>query len=284
MTTNLLANPDWTKGTSTPFTDPAHGNVVRGNMRVPNGWYFEFVEGLHPRLPEQDANAPWLAPELTFRSANGAVHGQTATEALPLSELDLYLAPDAPVVYHAFKAFGIQMWELGTRDVRPAGDYKFSIELFNDVYFSRNQQKVPPDDPRAMEWRISLGTDTDEAIAWMPSNDGFRKWRTVERTFIHPGGQLDVSLEVRARWGVDTVGAFLRRPSLVALNAPPTPPVPPTPPPGGGVATDKLALLTTLVTALDVRIGLVEAVVNGLKADRDAILTELLRIRNLPAD
>src|SRR3990172_11821067 len=130
MTINLLSNSDWTKGASTPFTDPAHGNVVRGNMRVPTGWYFAFLEGLAPRLPEQDPASPWLAPEMTFRSATGARHGETDTEALPASEIDLYLTTGVPVVYHVFKAFGIQWWRLGIKGNYQAADYKFSIELF----------------------------------------------------------------------------------------------------------------------------------------------------------
>ena len=225
--TNLLLNFDWTKGTTTPFVDPAHGNVVRGNMRVPKGWYFAFTEGIEPRLPDQDLTAPWLAPEMVFRSANGLKHGETDTEQIPTTELTVFLAPDVPVVYHVFKGFGIQWWRLGINGNYQALDYTFSIELFNDLYFVRNEQRVPPEDARSMEWRIRLGTDT-ALPEFLPSVDGFGKWQLVERTFTHPGGILDVSIEVRARWGVDTVGTFLRRPSLVALNAPADTPSPAT--------------------------------------------------------
>jgi hypothetical protein len=208
---NLLPNPDWTKG----FTTLPN----RGNMRVPNYFYFACTEGLEPRLPDQDPASLWLAPEITFRSADGLQHGQTPTEQLPAGEVGEFLAPDVTVICHVFKGWGIQWWRLGINGNHQALDYKFSIELLNDVYWVRNNQRVPPDDPRAMEWRIRLGGDV-AAPDFIASIGGFRKWHTVERAFTHPGGLLDVSIEVRARWGIDTVGAFLRRPSLVALNAP----------------------------------------------------------------
>jgi hypothetical protein len=99
----------------------------------------------------------------------------------------------------------------------------------------------------------------------------------VERTFTHPGGTLDVSLEVRARWGVDVVGAILRRPALIALNAPPGNGDGGNPPPT--VPVDPLAVLTNLVTGLEGDIDLSERMNVMLRARMDAIKTEMVRVR-----
>lgn len=243
--TNLLPNPDWTRGISTL--------PGRNNMRVPANWYFAFTEGLDPRLPDQDPASPWLAPEMTFRSADGLTHGQTPTERLPDNEHTLYLAADAQVVYHVFKGWGIQWWRLGINANHQALTYRFSIELFNDVYYSDGRSI----DPRSMEWRIRLGSDA-ALPEFASSTAGFRRWNTAERTFDHPGGVLDVSIEVRARWGIDTVGAFFRRPSLVALNASPGgDPVPAPPNPAAAKLADierRLLALSaqSMVTSNDV--------------------------------
>ena len=58
--------------------------------------------------------------------------------------------------------------------------------------------------------------------------------------------------------------------------------VSPTLPPDGGEPTDQFAVLTGLATSFDLDTNLLASVLGRIKKTRDAMLTEMVRLRNLP--
>ena len=153
--------------------------------------------------------------------------------------------------------------------------YKISWEVLATMTHP-DVNPQPATDPVSWEARIKAGNAFGD---WRDGSSLIYNTRvTLSATHVPASATDSIGIELRARHSLFRNHFTLSNPVLELASSP-------APAPGGGcVPTDKLALLTTLVTALDVRIGLVEAVANGLKADRDAILTELLRIRNLPND
>jgi hypothetical protein len=211
---NLAQNGDFKGNFYTPFIDSRFDPPrVRENLRVPNLHWLKFQDDTsEPRLDGQAADAKWLAPEGVFRS--GDVGRFPFTERLPDAEIALYLTDESPVVYHLFKGWGIQWWELGQTLMLPAGRYRYSIECYPDVYFGEHRWA---DDPLAWECRLRIvgGVDSEWASGRLFP---FGKWTQASRIFTWLGGACQVSLEVRARWGVDVVGTFMRKERLVKLN------------------------------------------------------------------
>lgn len=96
----------------------------------------------------------------------------------------------------------------------------------------------------------------------------------IAATFTASAPSDAIGIELRARHGLQRNRFVLSSPLLELVSSPSAPPS------SGGAPIDHFAVLTTLVTALDVRIQIVEAMLAGLRADRDAILTEIMRLRN----
>lgn len=201
--TGVVYSNDWTHGQA---AIPGHDNI-----RVPldadgSRFEIEYLDGTaEPRLPDSDPtslDSHWLAPESTMRSGDTALY--PFTERLPDSELDLYLTPDSPIVYHIFKRYGKQWWKLSRNLPLPAGRYRFSVEVYPDIYSGPH---VWAPDPISGEYRALIdGKDIDD---FMIGN--FGRWIVLNCTRDHFGGTFRHAVEFRARYGVETVGLFLRR-------------------------------------------------------------------------
>lgn len=243
MTTNLLVNPTLFVGT---HTLPGHDN-----MRVGDGWDFTWKDGT---IELENQVAPFLQPETKFVGRNTT----PTSEALPPEEWPLYLADDAPVVWQAFKGWGPQWWKLSQQLDLAAGRYLLSAQLYPDIYFSREGAREWASDPLSGEWRL-VGQHAVLApvdLPWLngattlplgvPPRHQFGRWVQLTHEWDHPGGLARVGLEFRARFGVDVVGAFVRRFSLVQVNVT-TPPIDPI---GGSIATDLLTARAAIDSAL----------------------------------
>ena len=208
---NLLINPDM-------YTDGVHTLPGHDNMQVGNGWDFGWLDQLDPRIDRQDPFAPWLQPETKFRSDDG----RRDTEILPASELELYLTALIRIVFHVFKLFGIQWWELRQAIDLPPGEYEFGCELYPDLYTGHHQ--FVTNERIAGEWRLNVSGQPTLAF-----DDGgtpplgqderiyFGHWRRLSRRFTHLGGAVTVGLEFRVRWGIEHAGAFIRDMKLVRV-------------------------------------------------------------------
>jgi hypothetical protein len=239
-TNNLLRNPDM-------FSGGIQTIPGRNNMRFGRDWTFTFREGGPIGLPNEDVNSALLAPEMKFHGNNG----QAGTEPISAAEQTLYFTADAPIIWHVLKLFGKQQWELSQTIDLPAGEYKFSIEIYPDVYSGAH---VWAPDPLSAEWQLVgdaawlNGATTPDSIKGDPTGDDQRKyfgrWIKLSKTYVHPGGALKVGVGFRARWGVENVGAFVRLASLVRVGV-----VPPVDPPGTG-GTLTLAIVREMWTAV----------------------------------
>lgn len=199
-------------------TDFTYGQVAitdHDNIRVPRdpsgNFEIEYLDNVtEPSLPGADPLTRYLALESTMRS--GDVAKYPFTERLPDSELSRYLAPDVPIVEHAFKRYGKQWWTLWKSIVLSAGRYRFSLEVYPDIY-SGNHQWAP--DPLSGEYRPVVGGNE------VPfANGHFGQWVELAREIDHLGGLFKHGLEFRARWGIETVGILIRRWKVVRLDTP----------------------------------------------------------------
>lgn len=223
---NLAKNADWTQGFYTPFTDFRFDPPIpRKNIRVPNFHKFWFRDGeIDPDLEGQVS--PFDAPECTLRSGDTVKYPWT--ERLPDAEVPFILAPDAPIVHTIFKGWGVQQWQLWQEYDLPEDDYEYSIQLFPDVYFSKDGRRIYAPNPLSYEWRCTMsGLAT---IPWYNGNHVtwtkdhlWGDWVTLTHQFRHPGGKVGVGLEVRARWGVDVIYTALRHERLVKVSSVPVP-------------------------------------------------------------
>jgi hypothetical protein len=203
-------------------TDFSHGQVAipdHDNIRVPRdpsgNFEIEFLDNVtEPNLPGANPLTVYLPPESTMRS--GDTNRYPFTERLPDHELDLYLAPNAPIVEHIFKRYGKQWWTLSKRLQFPIGSYAFSCEVYPDIY-SGNHNWAP--NPLSGEYRLIAGS-TIEPFA----QGKFGQWIPLSIEHNHPGGEFKHGLEFRARWGIETVGIFIRRWKVIRIDVPqPTP-------------------------------------------------------------
>lgn len=208
---DLLTNRDFTQGFTTPFLDPIHGNVVRDNMRVPNGWDFWFAEFDYPKVDRQDTD--WLAPEMTFRSKGDIPN----TETLPETEWATLLE-NSKVVYHIFKGWGVQNWALSQTKTLQSGNYKFSINVFPDIYFRSGLDRNYQVELLAWEGRIVVD---DVGSNWVNlSNVGNNSWSVLDGVFtVNSTKSVKIGIEVRCRWGIDVVGTFLKDAQLIKLDS-----------------------------------------------------------------
>lgn len=225
---------------STDFSSGQSAIANHDNIRVPldpsGAFDIQYLDGVtDPHLPNADPHTIYLAPESTLRS--GDTGRFPFTERLPDSELDLYLAPDSPIVCHFFKRYGKQWWTLSKRLTLPPAAYTFSCEIYPDIY-SGNHQFAP--DPLSGEYRLVIGPKSEPIFtsSGEPFKSGnFGQWVPLSITANHPGGEFRHGLEFRARWGVETVGLFIRRWKVVRNTVTPEPTPTPTPSPQPGTVS-----------------------------------------------
>lgn len=257
-----------------------------GNQ-IPSGWTLI--------VTQQGQPMPWS----TKHSAEGDVAALAGGPGEYVHKLAGQLPPDEqtgqprsllvlPLANKVYKCFGNIPQAVQIQQVirEPAGTVKkYSLYVLAET---QNQPTPPHTTLEDDHWRVALtlgdvgfqsnyaGMKNVRAIA---GNE--RAWNIITVTATFPvGGVLTLTITCQQNWlgGTDFFVAGIVEETVSS----------PTPPPanGGGVPTDPstgsgLALLTTLVTALDIRIQIARSVVDGLEADRDSILTELLRLRNL---
>jgi hypothetical protein len=134
------------------------------------------------------------------------------------------------VIWHAFKGWGPQWWKLFQQINLAAGRYLLSAQLYPDIYFAVEGAREWANDPLSGEWRL-IGEHAVLGSAgnpWLngattlplgvPPRHQFGRWVQLTQEWDHPGGVMSVGLEFRARYGVDVVGAFVRRFSLIQVN------------------------------------------------------------------
>lgn len=233
MPSEIVFATNWAQGQA---AIPGHDNI-RVPRSIDGNFEIEYLDNVtEPHLLGADPNTIYLAPESTMRSGDTVEY--PFTERLPDSELDLYLAPDAPIVYHVFKHFGKQWWTLSKRLTLPAGEYKFAVEVYPDIY-SGNHVWAP--DPLSGEYRLIYGEPFLGDEVGLPFIKGnFGQWIELQRTITHAGGEFRHGVMFRARYGVETVGLFIRRWKVTRIGEV-VPPIDPPPPSATGPSQETLA-------------------------------------------
>lgn len=222
---NLLTNPDL-------FSQGFHVMPGHFSTNIGNGWQFHAEEGIGPDFPDSPHATPWGVPSAVYHS----IDGRPGTSILPASEHALYFNPSNPVVWHAFLPFGKQWWKLSqTIKNLPAGTYQFHGEIYPDIYTGAHRFAG---DPACGQWWVSVETEATKPH-WQGN---FGKWNNLARVINHPGGDLTVTLEAVAPFGVEVVGWFVRGLGLFKVEAPvPTP----TPTPAAFKVGDSVIVTTT---------------------------------------
>lgn len=199
---NLLVNPDLFSGP--PVVDGRGFHVMPGHdsTNVPNGWEFEAHQGIGPSFPDSPITTPWGVPSAVYHAAGT---GRPGASALPASEQTLYFNSENTVVYHLYLQYGKQWWKLSqTIKNLPAGTYRFFGDIYPDVYTGAH---VWATDPNSLQWLVY-------ASGVVPKISGgkgfFGQWSKLDGDFVHAGGDVTITLEVAAPFGVEVVGTFLR--------------------------------------------------------------------------
>jgi len=219
----------------------------------PDGWQTTWKNGLGiAPLP----GVEWKAPRVEV--AEGVVHFKLENGAL-WADITQQVSVVAGAVYHLSVEAEPQLRHEGN----PAND-----PLSGEIAVIAGN----------LAWR---GTDAFPNNVWTPL--------AVDVTAVGTG-LTRLGWSVRLRHQLDQNWYHLRLPKLEVVSLPATPdgtapstnPPPPPPPGDGGEPTDEFAVLTGLATSFDLDTNLLVSVLGRMKKTRDAMLTEMVRLRNLP--
>lgn len=205
---------------------------------IPNGWDFWYqtdktlrlespADPAYPHRVNQEQ--PFDPPELVVWNRNDA----------PPAERDkLFLGGTYNV--KGFAGFKPNWWKLITtaRNLVVGTTYRFTAPVFPDLVMDTvDGKKLFADDPLAGEHRLSVKfpDGTELSTPWLDGTSvTFGEYNRMTIDFTATGPEATLEIEVRGRWGLESVGWFIDEVSLV-VN-PNLPPV--IIPPGTGKISD----------------------------------------------
>jgi len=206
---NLLNNPSFEEGYY------YHNRVPE--LAMPNEWTFWFAPSDEPKLERQDD--AWARPETVVWNRGDA----------PEQEKDLFFL-DGIYCFKCFGAWRPIWWKLmqAVTGLTPQTLYRFTVPIFPDLvmrYEGRN--KVFADDMLAGEHRL-IATSGGQVCetGWLNGNQvPFGRYTHVTLDFAPPDSDVELTVEVRGRWGLKNNGWFMDKLELAAVTQPPPQPV-----------------------------------------------------------
>jgi len=215
---SLLPNGDFDQGWKDSATWPM-------TTQDPTGWLslWNVTSGDDYRneyAPEQ----PYLVGEAIHK---GLAHVPTAEHAD-------FFAEDNEWTYKVFAAARPFWFRLKSSPALelPAGRYTLACRVFTDTYHWRGGKVYEEIEPHHTQTMVKANGRT--VRDWTPLAAG--RDHTVETTFDHAGGKLELAVHLRCNWGIASNNLWLKRLRLTAVTVeqPPVEPEPePEPPPKG---------------------------------------------------
>ena len=203
---------------------------VKDNMAIPKGYVFWFREATKDFA---DQTTEWGQPEAVVwgrESAPTEPKKWLKGQPLVIEQEKLFDDYGFPYILKIFGAWRSIWWTLSAKIPTVIGKrYKIDIPVFPDLVLDYDSEgyKVVATDPISGEYRLVVnGTPDNDWVTALP----MLAYTTLHKEFTAVGNESTVTLEIRARHGLDNNGFFIGQPVAALIEEIDTPSddIPPT--------------------------------------------------------